>query len=274
MKKKLREVINDFMKIIRKPEMQILPGQIAFYFLMSFIPILALVALVTSHLINSFDLIKTIESSVPAVLSSIITSLVNSASSSSSLFLLIGAYLILGSNGPQSIIIASDTLYGIKTPGALKLKIKSIIMIFIIVILLIFMIFVPVFGDIIIKTLISFADFGDKLRKFAPFYTVIKLFFTFIIIYFSIKLLYTIAPDAKIKSKETTVGAIFTAISWMVATQIFAFYITNLANYNELYGNFANILILLLWLYILAYLFVVGMALNINKYQNNVAIKD
>ena len=56
-------------------------------------------------------------------------------------------------------------------------------------------------------------------------------------------------------------------MGWIIATYIFAFYITRIASYNVVYGNFANILILLLWVYILAYLFVVGIALNVNDFH-------
>ena len=75
------------------------------------------------------------------------------------------------------------------------------------------------------------------------------------------------APDKNIPSAQTTYGAVFTSIGWILATYIFAFYITRIASYDLIYGNFANILILLLWVYILAYLFVVGMALNVDEYH-------
>ena len=44
MKKRAKKIITGFRKILQKPEMQILPGQIAFYFIMSIIPIAAISA--------------------------------------------------------------------------------------------------------------------------------------------------------------------------------------------------------------------------------------
>ena len=95
---------------------------------------------------------------------------------------------------------------------------------------------------------------------------IIKFLISFIFIYISVKALYTIAPNSKIETKKATKGALFCSITWIIATSIFSFYITKIANYTLLYGNFANILILLLWIYLLAYLFVMGMAININAY--------
>ena len=54
----------------------------------------------------------------------------------------------------------------------------------------------------------------------------------------------------------------FTTISWLVVTMIFSYYINNIANYNLIYGSLANVVILLFWLYILAYIFVIGLFLN------------
>ena len=44
-----------------------------------------------------------------------------------------------------------------------------------------------------------------------------------------------------------------------------SYYINNVARYNLVYGNLANIVILLLWFYVLAYVFVVGLYLNKNS---------
>ena len=98
-------------------------------------------------------------------------------------------------------------------------------------------------------------------------YVILKALGSFVIMYFIIKLLYTYAPSKKIDKKTTVRGSIFTSIGWIVATYTFSFYITNIASYDVVYGNFANVLILLLWVYILAYLFVIGMALNVDRYH-------
>ena len=166
-------------------------------------------------------------------------------------------------NGPKSIIITSNNLYKIKENSVLRITLKSLFMTFVLITLLVFMIFIPILGNVILNYLTKYINIQNCLGiiKF------IKVIVTFTFIYLAIKLLYTMAPSKEIKSEETTLGAIFTTVSWVIATEIFSFYITNIAKYNVLYGNFANILILLLWVYLIAYLFVVGMAININKYN-------
>ena len=58
MKKKLKKVVKNFLKVLKRPEMSILPGHLAFYFLMSLVPIIALAALFASKLTINLDLLS------------------------------------------------------------------------------------------------------------------------------------------------------------------------------------------------------------------------
>ena len=49
---------------------------------------------------------------------------------------------------------------------------------------------------------------------------------------------------------------------WLLSSKIYAFYVDYFANYNVFYGAMSNILVLLIWVYILAYIFTLGMCLN------------
>ena len=51
-------------------------------------------------------------------------------------------------------------------------------------------------------------------------------------------------------------------------TELYSLYVTRIAIYDELYGNVSNFIILFLWIYILAYIFVFGMTLNAVSYHN------
>ena len=61
-------------------------------------------------------------------------------------------------------------------------------------------------------------------------------------------------------------GAWFTTISWFVLTRIYSYHLNNYSNYNLYYGSLSNILILLVWVYLLAYLFTIGLSLNADNY--------
>ena len=75
-------------------------------------------------------------------------------------------------------------------------------------------------------------------------------------------MIYVIAPDERIRSKYVNKGSLFTTIGWLIVTVILSYYINNVARFDLVYGNLANIVILLLWFYVLAYVFVIGLQLN------------
>ena len=98
-------------------------------------------------------------------------------------------------------------------------------------------------------------------------FNIIKWPMTLLIIYLNIKLIYTIAPSKNIKSEATTYGAAFTTIGWIIAILIFKFYLNHFARYDIIYGNLAAIIIMMVWVYFLSYIFVLGMAINASRQE-------
>ena len=85
-----------------------------------------------------------------------------------------------------------------------------------------------------------------------------------------IKILYILAPDKRIERNNVVYGSLFTSASWIIITQLYSWYIENFSNYVTFYGSISNILILMMWLYFICYIFVLGMALNVTKYELNI----
>lgn len=260
-----KRIINNFTDILKSPEMQILPGQIAFYLVMAIIPIATIAAVLASYIAQGFNFMDTMNTVLPTTLANVLGYLSKDMRIQGIAFVLI-FYLIVGSNAPGSIIIASNIFYEIDQPTYIKRKLKSFVMTIMLVLLLLFVILIPLFGDIIVKFLTGLIK-SKFLIRYKLLYVIGKAVISFVIMYFIIKFLYTYAPSKKIDRRTTVKGSIFTSIGWIVATYIFSYYITKIASYDLIYGNFANILILLLWVYILAYLFVVGMALNVDEFH-------
>ena len=132
----------------------------------------------------------------------------------------------------------------------------------ILVALLQFIIVVPAFGDKIMNGICSLIGDNVISTNLMMLFNILKYPLSLILIFFNVKLLYVMAPDRTIQSKDTTYGSLFTTVGWIIATEVYSIYVDVFAKYNLFYGSLSNILILLLWVYILAYIFVFGMALN------------
>ena len=75
--------------------------------------------------------------------------------------------------------------------------------------------------------------------------------------------LYRYAPSRENARWEwITPGSLFTAITWILLTLAFGFYVTSITDYDATYGSLGAVIALLTWMYLSAYMFVIGAELN------------
>ena len=152
MKKKAHKLINNFWDIMFQPEMLVLPGQLAFFFILSVVPILTLISIgaasfnINLESINSFIAQEFGEN----ISNLLIPSTINPEANLGFIITFIFGFII-ASNGASSIIVTSNTIYGIKDQGFIRRRVKSFIMTLFIVILFTFILIVPLFGQKIIE---------------------------------------------------------------------------------------------------------------------------
>ncbi|MBQ3468835.1 MAG: YihY/virulence factor BrkB family protein [Bacilli bacterium] len=250
-------------RLFKEPQMRVLPGQLAFFFVLSFIPLLALVANVCAYFGLSLNSIKEVlASSLAGDLADKMINIVSGKGLNWNILVFFISAAILASNGAHSVIIASNEIYKVKDRGIVKRRLKAIGMTFLLVGLLLFLLVVPVFGKQIFALIRDNAANQDMVSLIYNVYTVLKYPVAIIVVYLIVKFIYIIAPDQKVKSHTTTIGSLFTAVGWAITTYIYSFYVDKFAHYDLLYGSISNLIILFLWVYILAYVFVLGMIIN------------
>lgn len=266
MKKKIKGYLKNLLKILKKPEMAILPSNIAFNIILAIIPLLTIIVLIASYFDLSIELItKLVESIMPNQVSEVIVDVISGKGFDTNIGISNILAFFLASNGTYAIINASDALYKIQNKDEIKKRVSSLVILVIIIMLLLFLAIVPIFGENIINLMHTAKILDVYVDEIIIIFNILKWPLTLFIIYFNIKLIYTIAPSKRIKSKETTIGAMFTTIMWVISTAIFKFYLTYFARYDILYGNLSSIIIMLVWCYFLSYIFVLGMAINVSK---------
>lgn len=265
-----RGFIKKVIEIVKKPEMRILPGQLAFFLVLSIIPLIALIGTIASTLSIPADTIKvTLSNSVPRELSDILTGLISGEGLNFNIAIFFISAFLLASNGPHSMIITSNEIYKIQSQDIIRRRLKAIVMTLILVGLFLFLILVPVFGDSIFSLMRIYTTKSNVVDILYTIYQILKYPIIIIILYFNIKLMYVIAPDKKIARCTTTKGSIFTTIGWIISTEIYSFYISTFSKYDIFYGSISNLLILLLWVYLLSYIFVLGMVINVGGNKEN-----
>ena len=98
---------------------------------------------------------------------------------------------------------------------------------------------------------------------------VIRWLVALFVLYAALSLLYRFGPNQRgARLRWMTVGAGTAVILWIAASAGLSFYLGNFGNYNEVYGSIGAVIGMLLWLYITAYLILLGAALNLQVHGN------
>ena len=261
--KKARSMLNRIWKLIKREEMRILPGQLAFFMVLSIFAIFPLLGLISSSFISN-ELISSIEKTLPIGVYTILEALLSVESSGS--IIIFGLFAIyLASNGCGSMIITSNVIYKIKNKNPIRQKIKAIFMTVVLIVLILFIVIVPAFGELIISSIAKNYP-GKIIDTISVGYNYLEYPLSFLLIFIGIKILYTLAPDEKIPSYYNNYGTLFTTLLWIIITRVYAIYLNNFNTYNLFYGSLANVVIMLFWIYLLAYVFTMGMAINSDRY--------
>lgn len=263
---KFKLYMQKILSMTKKEEMRILPGQLAFFLVLSIVPMIMLVGyFFTTFSISLDSIIGFMNDNFPKEVSNILTPMVNvNINANIIMFMLIAFFL--ASNGPHSIVVASNMLYGMGSKEYLARRIKAIFMTILLVLLFMFIVFFSAFGSMILKAIIDtniFNSFGEQIYQVFNF---AKWPLSILLIFVVIKILYTMAPDKRIPSRFMNSGALFTTIGWAIGTFIYSYYVSHIANYGLFYGSLSSIVVLMIWVYFLAYIFVLGIAINASSY--------
>lgn len=200
---KIRFYIERAYKTFNKLEMRVLPGNIAFFFVLALIPIITTIALLASYFSISVDtIIGFIENLVPKEAAEIIIEAISGKGFDGSIGTFNIIALFVASNGTYALITAANTLYQVEERDVIKDRVRAFILLLILLILIIFLLLVPMFGG----KILSLFGTSSLVNNLKIIYHILKWPITIFLIYFNLKLIYTIAPSIKISSKSTTWG--------------------------------------------------------------------
>ena len=265
MKKQFSTFIKNLIDILKRPEMSVLPGQLAYFFILSLVPAATIIGYLASIFnLKTSDISAYFNITISPAITDMLKPVINSSGISFGLICIVifGIYLV--SNGTNSVIIAANNIYGIEQKPFVVRRIKAILMVFIIILLFLFILTVPLLGTFLLSLI-------EKATGYSEIYNlmnILKMPFSWFVIFIFIKMLYTLAPDKHIASNKVNRGALFASLLWIISTEAYLFYVTNYAKYGVLYSGLSNIAVLMIWMYILSTIFVIGLAINYKEEDN------
>jgi len=141
-----------------------------------------------------------------------------------------------------------------------KLKPLQVAVTFVLIMLASFVALALVLSGPIVGALGSSLGIGDPVLtvwRFAKWPAMILL----VVVIFGV--LYYAAPNARVSGvRWVTVGAVAALLVWMVASVLFALYVSNFSSYNKTYGTLGGVVVFLLWLWLTNLAVLFGAELN------------
>ncbi|MFN5629213.1 MAG: YihY/virulence factor BrkB family protein [Bacteroidota bacterium] len=169
--------------------------------------------------------------------------------------------LFLATDGIHAMINAFNSSdHKEETRSSLKIRMISILLVFIITLLLIVSIGLIVFSGVIINFLKSNSIIYDELLVWSliigKWIITLGMFFT------SISFIFWLGPDRKHKFRFISAGSTFTTFFSIFISLVFAYYVDNFGNYNKLYGSIGTVMVVMLWMYFNSIGLLLGYQLN------------
>jgi membrane protein len=84
----------------------------------------------------------------------------------------------------------------------------------------------------------------------------------FVAITLALDLLYYLAPDANVPFKWITPGGFIATVLLFVSDGALSYYVANLGNYGQVYGQLGAVIVFMLWLYVTGLMVLLGLEIN------------
>jgi membrane protein len=78
----------------------------------------------------------------------------------------------------------------------------------------------------------------------------------------TISIVYRLAPSHGRQNSFVNVGSIVASVLILASTYGFSFYLSRFSSYNKLYGSIGTMIALMIWLYLLAFVIILGFEIN------------
>ncbi|MBQ3474582.1 MAG: YihY/virulence factor BrkB family protein [Bacilli bacterium] len=259
---KCRNYIKKVYEISRKPVVSVLPGHLSFFLLLSIIPILLLIAIISNTFSIFFNkLFDFVILSMPANTSELLEPLFNFSYTGFGVFIIIISAIFLASRGTKAIIITANNIYNVKK-RTLQDILKSLLLTIILLLFFIFLIIILILGEKILSLILQVSPNGFITSNLVNLINILKWPASLVIMFFILKIIYSLSPNKKLHKGSVNKGSVFSTIMILLFTYLYSFYVTNYASYDDIYGTASSIIILLLWIYSISQIFVYGMIIN------------
>ncbi|NLI90875.1 MAG: YihY/virulence factor BrkB family protein [Peptococcaceae bacterium] len=253
-----------FWELVNNNELMAVGGQVTYYMILSFFPLLIFVLTLAGYAnLSSEQVFEEFKYLIPnetyLLVESIIYEIFTTRSPTLlSIGMLGAAWASL--NGIHALLRGMVKAYGIKENRSFfRQKFISVTLLIIFVVTLLGSFSLLFLGEM----------FGDWLFHimgaasiFQGFWHVIRLLIQFILLVITFIIINRMATGPLYTIRKVFPGSLFTAIGWVLISLGFTFYFKHFNSYTVTYGSIGGVMVLLLWLYWSIVILLLGCVLN------------
>jgi membrane protein len=266
-----RRFFNMALMIIKRmtdPYYQGVAAELAFFFLLSMVPIAIIFGEMMGVFSISMGVVRDIVSQyvTPDIYATISPYLTYTPSGAISAAFILFA-LWAASKAQYSMMRISNysfTGHPYGGRGYFRERLRAVKTIVITLFTLTFSLLILVYGEILISIFTTYVSkFMHWNFTFDNIWFVIRWPFAMALYFLMVSYNYYVLPSERIRFRKILPGSILASSGMLLATWIYSYYASVFANYNLLYGSLAAIVALLFWFYILGYILVIGIQVNV-----------
>jgi membrane protein len=242
-------------------------AQLAYFALLSLFPLLMSIVAVAGLIVTDPEsVLETLAERMGSVLPedavALLTDYVDrTLRGRSSAALFFAALLVLGSGSAasQAIVKAANRAYGVRESRPFwKIWGLSVLMLLGIM-LLVAALALAAFSPEAVGYAARLVGLPDV---FSPLWDVLRWVLAFVAVTLALAVLFYLAPNAGLPFKWITPGGFAATVLMLAFSAALNFYVANVARYDQVYGQLAAVIVLMLWLYVTGLMVLVGIEMN------------
>lgn len=261
-----RDILYRVWRAVQKDHVGLVAAGIAFYGLLAIFPAITALMAISGLVVEPAEIhsqLATIRTFIPQRASEIILEQAKSVAGSQdaglgiTFIVSLSLALYSASKGISSLIEGLNVAYDEhETRGFFKRKLLTLALTVILVLVLL----LGLASALLLPVILNFLYLPDWLEGVL---STVRWILMGLLTVMGLSLVYRFGPcRSDARWKWITPGAVTAALLWLAASIGFSVYAANFGSYNKTFGSLAGVIILLMWLWISAYIVLLGAELN------------
>ena len=273
----MKGFFQDLIYRIKTVDMTGMGAQLAYFFLLSFFPMLIFMVTLLPYLSleqgQVFDFLSDImPDEVYGLIEGTLTEVLSNQNGGLLSIGVIGT-IWSASKGVDALMKALNRAYDVEGKAGFMNRLWSLIFTISLVGVILIALVLPVFGHQIGNLVFSYLGVAES---FETIWIFIRWITPPTLIFLLLTVMYWIVPntDPRLTIVSVFPGAFLATSGWLALTYGFSFYINNFGNYSATYGSIGGVIILMLWLYFTGMILIFGGLLNASFQKRQLAKKN